>query len=126
MGFLREVTTVAAGFYATKISAGFVLPMIGIQGNLPRIAIKSAVAFGVAYLGGMILGSRVKDSLLMGGALEVAQDAIKTFVSPFVPALAAAEMESYYLPGAADAVGGEGGVGAYYQVGEQPSDNYAM
>jgi len=124
MGFMKEVAMVAGGYYATKISAGFVLPMIGIQGNLPRIGIKAVVAVAVAYLGGMVLGARAKESLLMGGALEVAQDAIKTFVSPFVPALAAAEMESYYLPGAGT-IEGDGGVGAYYQVGELPSDNYA-
>ena len=129
MGFLKEVAFVATGFYSTKISAGFVLPMLGTMaaGDLPRIAIKSVVAFGVSYIGGMLLGSRVRESLLLGGALEVAQDAIKTYVSPFVPALAAAEMESYYLPGA-----GSGGdmstkqsMSAYYQIGELPSDNYA-
>jgi hypothetical protein len=127
MGFLKEVTMVAGGFYATKISSGFVLPMVGISGDIPRIAIKSVVAFGVAYVGGMFLGARAKESLLLGGGLEVLQDAIRTWVSPFVPALAAAEMESYYLPGAA-MIPGETtrhGTSAYYQVGELPSDNYA-
>jgi len=123
MGFLKEVAFVAGGYYGTKISAGFVLPMIGVGGDLPRIAIKAAVAFGVSYVGGALLGSRVRESLLLGGALEVAQDAIKTYLSPFVPALAAADMESYYLPG-----GNGQQTGAYYQVGanELPSDNYAV
>jgi hypothetical protein len=126
MGFLKEVAFVAGGYYGTKISAGFVLPMIGIAGDLPRLAIKSVVAFGFAYLGGMLLGARAKESLLIGGALEVAQDAIKTYVSPFVPALAAADMESYYLPGSnSSAATGTQHAGAYYQVGELPSDNYA-
>jgi hypothetical protein len=126
MGFLKEVGTVAIGYYGTKISAGFVLPMIGIGGDLPRIAIKGVVAFGFAYLGGMLLGARAKESLLIGGALEVAQDAIKTYISPFVPALAAAEMEAYYLPGAnPEARTGSHNTGAYYSVGELPSDNYA-
>lgn len=121
MGFLKEVAFVAGGYYGTKISAGFVLPMVGISGDLPRIAIKAAVAFGVSYLGGMLLGSKVKESLLMGGALEVAQDAIRTYVSPFVPALAAADMESYYLPG------GESGetMRSYYMGDSIPSDNEA-
>jgi len=128
MGFLKEVAFVAGGYYGTKISAGFVLPMVGISGDIPRLAIKSVVAFAVSYVGGMLLGARVKESLLMGGALEVAQDAVKTYLSPFVPALAAAEMESYYLP--ASTVQGDNqtqhGTGAYYQTGELPSDNYAM
>ena len=121
MGFLKEVAFVAGGYYGTKISAGFVLPMVGISGDLPRIAIKAAVAFGVSYLGGMLLGSKVKESLLMGGALEVAQDAIRTYVSPFVPALAAADLESYYLPG------GESGetMKSYYMGDPIPSDNEA-
>lgn len=123
-GFIQEIGMVAGGYYATKISAGFVLPMIGIAGDIPRIAIKGVVAWGVAWLGGMMLGSKAQQNLLIGGALEVMQDAIKVWVSPFVPALAAAEMESYYLP-PGQAVSGEGGVGAYYQVGELPSDNYA-
>lgn len=129
MGFLKEVAFVAGGYYSTKISAGFVLPMLGTMaaGDLPRLAVKSVVAVAISYLGGMLLGSRVKESLLMGGALEVAQDAIKTYVSPFVPALAAAEMESYYLPGQAPLAqtGTRQSTGAYYQVGELPSDNYA-
>lgn len=128
MGFLKEVAFVAGGYYGTKISAGFVLPMVGIGGDLPRIVIKSVLALAVSYVGGMLLGARVKESLLMGGALEVAQDAVKTYLSPFVPALAAAEMESYYLP--ASTVQGDNqtqhGTGAYYQTGELPSDNYAM
>ena len=125
VGFLKEVAFVATGYYGTKISAGFVLPMVGIAGDIPRLAVKSVVAIGVSFLGGMLLGPRVKESLLMGGALEVAQDAIKTYLSPFVPALAAAEMESYYLPGATAPGGPDRTVGAYYQVGELPSDNYA-
>lgn len=124
-GFLKEVAFVAGGYYGTKISAGFVLPMIGISGDIPRLAVKSVVAFGVSYLGGMLLGQRVKESLLMGGALEVAQDAIKTYLSPFVPALAAAEMESYYLPGASVPSTVDQTMRSYYQVGELPSDNYS-
>lgn len=117
---------VAGGYYATKISAGFVLPMLGTMatGDIPRIALKGVVAWGVSWLGGMMLGSKAQQNLLIGGALEVMQDAIKTYVSPFVPMLAAAEMQSYYFP-PGNAVGGEGGVGSYYQVGELPTDNYA-
>lgn len=123
-GFIQEIAMIAGGFYATKISAGFVLPMVGIAGDLPRIAVKSVVAWGVSALGGMVLGSRAQQNLLIGGALEVFQDAIKTYVSPYVPALAAADMmEAYYLPS-----GGNGqSVSSYYQVGnELPSDNVAV
>lgn len=124
-GFLKEIAFVGAGYYGTRVAYNFVGPMIGIGGDLPRIAIKSAVAFGVAYLGGMLLGSGARNALMLGGAVEVMQDAVKTYISPFVPLLASADMQdvsAYFQPSV-----GDGDVGAYYQgVGESmPSDNYA-
>jgi hypothetical protein len=100
--------------------------MIGIGGDLPRLAIKSAVAFGVSYLGGMLLGSGARNALMLGGAVEVMQDAVKTYVTPFVPLLASADMQdvsAYFQP----SVGDSEDVGAYYQgVGaSMPGDNYA-
>jgi len=125
-GFLKEIAFVGAGYYGTRVAYNFVGPMVGIGGDLPRLAIKSVVAFGVSYLGGMLLGSGARNSLLLGGAVEVMQDAVKTYVSPFVPLLASADMQdvsAYFQP----SMSGEGGVGAYYQgVGDSlPSDNYA-
>ena len=126
-GFLKVVAFVGAGYYGTRLAYNFVGPMIGIGGNLPRLAIKSVVAFGVSYVGGMLLGAGVRNSLLLGGGLEVFQDAIKTYVSPFVPMLAAAEMQdvsAYFQP---SGVNGESEVSSYFQgvSGDGlPSDNY--
>jgi len=116
---------VGAGYYGTRVAYNFVGPMVGIGGDLPRLAIKSVVAFGVSYLGGMLLGSSARNSLMLGGAIEVMQDAVKTYVSPFVPMLAAADMQdvsAYFEPNV-----GADEVGAYYQgVGASlPGDNYA-
>lgn len=124
-GFLKEIAFVGVGYYGTRVAYNFVGPMIGIGGDLPRLAIKGAVAFGVAYLGGMLLGSSARNSLMLGGAVEVMQDAVKTYVTPFVPMLAAADMQdvsAYFQPSV-----GDGEVGAYYQgVGDSmPGDNYA-
>ena len=124
-GFLKEIAFVGAGYYGTRVAYNFVGPMIGIGGDLPRLAIKSAVAFGVSYIGGMLLGSGARNALMLGGAVEVMQDAVKTYVSPFVPLLAAADMQdvsAYFQPSV-----GDGDVGLYYQgVGDSlPSDNYA-
>jgi hypothetical protein len=123
-GFLKEIAFVGAGYYGTRVAYNFVGPMVGIGGDLPRLAIKSAVAFGVSYLGGMLLGSGARNSLLLGGAVEVMQDAVKTYVSPFVPLLASADMQdvsAYFQPSVGD------DTGSYYQgVGDSlPSDNYA-
>ena len=124
-GFLKQIAFVGAGYYGTRVAYNFVGPMIGIGGDLPRIAIKGAVAFGVAYIGGMLLGAGARNALMLGGAVEVMQDAVKTYVSPFVPLLASADMQdvsAYFQPSV-----GDGDVGAYYQgVGDSmPSDNYA-
>lgn len=124
-GFLKEIAFVGAGYYGTRVAYNFVGPMIGIGGDLPRLAIKSVVAFGVAYIGGMLLGGGARNALMLGGAVEVMQDAVKTYVSPFVPMLAAADMQdvsAYFQPSV-----GDGEVGAYYQgVGDSmPGDNYA-
>ena len=124
-GFLKEIAFVGAGYYGTRIAYNFVGPMIGIGGDLPRLAIKSVVAFGVSYVGGMLFGSSVRNSLLLGGSFEVFQDAVKTYVSPFVPMLAAADMQdvsAYFQPSVGDEQ-----AGAYYQGvngAELPSDNY--
>ena len=126
-GFLKEIAYVGVGYYGTRMAYNFVGPMIGMGGDLPRLAIKSVVAFGVSYIGGMLLGSSVRNSLLLGGAVEVMQDAVKTYVSPFVPMLAAADMQdvsAYFQP---QGVNGDGEVGAYYQgvnADSLPSDNY--
>ena len=118
----------AGGYYGTRIAYNFVGPMIGIGGDLPRLAIKSVVAFGVSYIGGMLLGAGARNALMLGGAVEVMQDAVKTYVSPFVPMLAAADMQdvsAYFQP---EGVNGDNDVNGYYQgVGADsiPGDNYA-
>lgn len=124
MSLVQDAGVVLGGYYGTKIGSGFIAPMVGIGGDLPRLAIKAAVAIGLSWVAGKAFGSRVQQNVLIGGAVETLQDAVKIYVSPFVPALAAADsMESYYLP---DQPGEQGAVGSYYQVGnELPSDNYA-
>lgn len=118
----------AGGYYGTRIAYNFVGPMVGIGGDLPRLAIKSVVAFGVSYIGGMLLGAGARNALMLGGAVEVMQDAVKTYVSPFVPMLAAADMQdvsAYFSP---ENVNGDNDVNGYYQgVGADsiPGDNYA-
>ena len=61
-GFLKEVAFVGAGYYGTRVAYNFVGPMIGIGGDLPRLAIKSVLAFSVSYIGGMLLGSGVRNA----------------------------------------------------------------
>jgi len=111
---LWSATYVTGGFIATKVASGFVLPMIGVQQPLFRILSKGVLAWGVGWVGGMMLGRNAGNLLMVGGFVEVIGDAVKTYVSPFVPALAAAEMQemsdmsAYYQAPQVE---------SYYQVG---------
>lgn len=92
-----DAVYVTGGFFATRIVAGMVLPMIGSMADQPivRIAAKGGVSWGLGFLGGKFLGQRAGQLLLLGGLVETLSDAVKTYVSPFVPALAAESLSSY-------------------------------
>jgi hypothetical protein len=89
-GFLMDAAYVTGGFFLTRIGAGFVLPMIpgGDSSPLIRIAGKGVMAWGLGFLGGKFLGQKAGQLLMLGGLVEVLSDAVRTYVSPFVPALA--------------------------------------
>ncbi|MGH3053432.1 MAG: hypothetical protein ACRDL7_00465 [Gaiellaceae bacterium] len=91
-----DAAYVTGGFFATRMAAGFVLPMIpGADSPLVRIAAKGGVAWGLGFLGGKFLGAKAGQLLMLGGLVEVLSDAVRTYVSPFVPALADESMGSY-------------------------------
>lgn len=89
-GFIMDAAYVTGGFFATRFAAGFVLPMIPGADTMPimRIAGKGVVAWGLGWLGGRFLGAKAGQLLLLGGLVETLSDAVRTYVSPFVPALA--------------------------------------
>lgn len=88
-GFIMDAVYVTGGFFATRIAAGFVMPMLGTFGStdLVRIAAKGGVSWGLGFLGGKFLGQRAGQLVMLGGLVETLSDAVKTYVSPFVPAL---------------------------------------
>lgn len=92
-----DAVYVTGGFFATRFAAGFVLPMLPMtEQPIVRIAAKGAVAWGLGFLGGKFLGQRSGQLLMLGGLVEALSDAVKTYVSPYVPALAAeGDMGSY-------------------------------
>lgn len=95
-GFLMDAAMVTGGFFATRFAAGMVLPMLPMA-DMPivRIAGKGAVAWGLGFLGGKFLGAKAGQLILLGGMVEALSDAVRTYVAPFVPALAADSMGSY-------------------------------
>ena len=89
-GFIMDAAYVTGGFFLTRAAAGFVLPMIPGADSMPimRIVGKGAVAWGLGFLGGKFLGAKSGQLILLGGLVETLSDAVRTYISPFVPALA--------------------------------------
>lgn len=85
---------VTGGFFATRFAAGMVLPMLPMADQpIVRILGKGVVAWGLGFVGGKFIGAKAGQLILLGGLVEALSDAVRTYVSPFVPALAG--MESY-------------------------------
>ena len=91
-GFLKDAMFVTGGFVLTRVTYGMVAPMLGgmlpMEQPLVRIAGKSAVAFGLGWIGKRFLDARAGQLLMVGGMVEALNDAVKTFVAPYIPALA--------------------------------------
>ena len=115
-GFIIDAAYVTGGFFATRFAAGFVLPMIPGADSMPlmRIAGKGAVAWGLGFLGGKFLGQKAGQLLLLGGLVEVLSDAVRTYVSPFIPALAGENVGSYPA------------LSSYPNLGEEYSNPYSV
>lgn len=92
-----DAVYVTGGFLTTKMASGFVLPMFPMLTGQPimRIVSKGVLAWAVGWGGGMMLGRRAGALLMTGGFVEVLNDAVRTYVAPFVPALAQEELEAY-------------------------------
>lgn len=87
-----DVLWAGGGFIGTKFVGNMVMPMIGVTQPMARIAVKGGLAYGTAWGLSMVLGDRrVFLPLFLGGMAEVIQDIVRTYISPMIPALAAAE-----------------------------------
>ena len=122
-GFLMDAAYVTGGFFATRIATGYVLPLIGMgETPLIRLGAKGVVAWGLGFLGGKFLGPKAGQLLLLGGLVEVMSDAVRTYVSPFVPALAGDGMGSYPMLSSYPQLSGNGYDTPYSVSGSGVSD----
>lgn len=87
-GFLMDSVYVTGGFIGTKLAANMVMPMIGVQMPIARIAVKGVLAGVLGFAGKALLGKQAGQFLMLGGLVETVNDAVQTYVTPFVPALA--------------------------------------
>lgn len=92
-----DAVYVTGGFFATRMVTGYVMPFLPMaEQPMVRIAAKGAIAFGMGWVGRRFLGSRQGQLLMLGGMVEALSDAVRTYVSPYVPQLAdISEMGSY-------------------------------
>jgi hypothetical protein len=81
---------ITGGFIGTKAVSAFALPMIGTMSANPvvRIGVKAGVAAILAYASSMLLSKDSGKFILLGGAVNVLDDAIREYVAPYVPLLA--------------------------------------
>lgn len=119
----------AAGFMTTKVVGNMAAPMLaGIGGDQPLIRI--AMKLGVAYLSAWglesFVGRRVFVPAMIGGSLEAIQDAVKTFIAPTFPMLAAnyEPLEIYYHYPTAPALPGK--LSEYAQLGDGLSPDHDL
>lgn len=114
-GMIFDAVYVTGGFIATKMAANFVLPMIGIQQPLVRIGLKGVLAGALGWAGNRFLGRNAGQFLLIGGLVETVNDAVQTYVTPYVPALAMSGYEDN-----SDAMGAYPSLSAYPGMGAYP------
>ncbi len=111
-----QVMWAGAGFMGTKFVGNMVMPAIGVTQPLARIAVKGGLAYGTAWGLSFLLGDRrVFMPLFLGGMAEVIQDTVRTYISPMIPALAAAEYPLEVYPEMGQ-LPEEAGVSAYPEV----------
>ena len=100
---LFDAVYVTGGFIGTKIAANTVLPMIGINQPVVRVGVKAVLAGVIGWAGSRVLGKSAGQYLMIGGLVEAVNDAVQTYVTPYVPALAVSAypgLESYVDMGA--------------------------
>ena len=95
---LFDAVYVTGGFIGTKIAASTVLPMIGVNQPIVRIGVKAVLAGALGWAGRRFLGGNAGQYLMIGGLVETVNDAVQTYLTPYVPALSVSSypgLESY-------------------------------
>lgn len=121
-GMIFDAVYVTGGFIATKVAANFVLPMIGIQQPLVRIGLKGVLAGALGWVGNRFLGRNAGQFLLIGGLVETVNDAVQTYVSPYVPALSVSSYPELSYNGG-DYMSAYPGMGAYPDLSGMVADD---
>ncbi len=121
-GMIFDAVYVTGGFIGTKLAANFVLPMIGIQQPLVRIGVKGLLAGALGWVGNRFLGRSAGQFLLIGGLVETVNDAVQTYVSPYVPALAVSAYPELGYNGG-DYMSAYPGMGAYPDLSGMVADD---
>jgi len=117
-----------AGFMTTKFVGNMVTPMLagfGLPGNGAQPLIRIGTKLGIAYLASWLLefgfGKKVFVPAFVGGSLEVGQDIVNTYITPFFPTLGAYQdpLEVYYER---SMIPGNNNMGAYNNYNNQNAE----
>lgn len=111
-GMVFDAMYVTGGFIVTKIASNYALPMIGIQQPIVRIGLKGLLAGALGWAGNRFLGRSAGQFILIGGLVEAVNDAVQTYVSPYVPALSVSAYPELSYNGG-DYMSAYPGMGAY-------------
>lgn len=121
-GMIFDAVYVTGGFIGTKIAANFVLPIIGLNQPIVRIGVKAVLAAGLGWAGKRFLSNSAGQYLLIGGLVEAVNDAVQTYVSPYVPALSIGSYPELSYNGG-DYMGVYPGMGSYPDLSGMVTDD---
>lgn len=121
-GFLGNAAFATGGFIGTKVVSGMVLPGLGVEMPILRILGKAVVAGALGWAGKNFLGRSNGDLILIGGMVEVVNDAVQTYVAPMVPALAVGAYDDYNM-GVYPGLSAYNNMGSYVQLNGMVHDD---
>lgn len=87
-GVVNELAYAGIGLAGTRLVVGTVLTTVGATNTVTAAAAKIATAYGVAWIVTRFMGGGHFNALFLGGAIDGVNDLLKSFVGPYVPALA--------------------------------------
>lgn len=87
-----------------------------------RILGKAVVAGALGWAGKNFLGRSNGDLILIGGMVEVVNDAVQTYVAPMVPALAVGAYDDYNM-GVYPGLSAYNNMGSYVQLNGMVHDD---
>jgi hypothetical protein len=82
-----NIAYAAGGFVGTRAAANFILPKLGVESDIARIAVKGGIGLAGYFAISKFINRTAGEYFLVGAAIEGIHDLLKTYVAPSIPAL---------------------------------------